>query len=322
VGGTKIAAARVVGAEVHALTQHPTDLTGPDALLDGLEATVREVIETSGTPEAIGVGVPSQVDFDSGTVVSSVNIPLEGVALASELGERLDVPVFVDNDANCAALAEASSVEGMPAQHLVMLTLGTGVGGGVVIRGQIFRGATGLGAELGHVTLNADGPECPGACPGRGCVEAYCSGTALERDATARARERPESRLGQVAAEHGGRVRGLDVVAAAEQGDGDALELMRTLGRWLGVAIASFQNVFEPEHMVIGGGLSAAADLFLPAAREEAESRALPALADRLRIAVARAGAEAGVIGAGLLAAQELALSGDTSQARPRQEVR
>jgi len=322
VGGTKIAAARVIGPEARALTQHPTDLTGPSALLDGLEAAVREVIESSGAPDAVGVGVPSQVDFASGTVVSSVNIPLEGVALAHDLGERLGVQVFVDNDANCAALTEASSVEGDPAQHLVMLTLGTGVGGGVVIRGQTFRGATGLGAELGHVTLNADGPECPGACPGRGCVEAYCSGTALERDATAVARERPESRLGQVAADHDGRVRGRDVVAAAQEGDEDAVALMNTLGRWLGVAIASFQNVFEPEHVVIGGGLSSAADLFLPAAEEEAASRALPALAERMQISVARAGAEAGVIGAGLLAAQERALSGDTSDPRLRQEVR
>jgi glucokinase len=311
-----------VGTEAQALTQHPTDLTGPTALLDGLEATIREVIESTGARDAVGVGVPSQVDFASGTVVSSVNIPLEGVALANDLGERLGVRVFVDNDANCAALAEASAVEGDSAQHLVMLTLGTGVGGGVVIRGQVFRGATGLGAELGHVTLNADGPECPGACPGRGCVEAYCSGTALERDATALARERPDSRLGRVAADHGGRVRGRDVVAAANEGDEDALGLMSTLGRWLGVAIASFQNVFEPEHIVIGGGLSGAADLFLPAAKHEAAARALPALARRMRISLARAGAEAGVIGAGLLAAQELALSGDTSDPRPRQEVR
>src|SRR5207244_8195875 len=130
-----------------------------------------------------------------------------------------------------------------------MLTLGTGVGGGVVIRGQTFRGATGLGAELGHVTLNADGPECPGACPGRGCVEAYCSGTALERDATAVARERPESRLGQVAGDPDGRVTGRDVVGVALEGGEDPAAQMNTPGRCPRVATPSCQHVSAPDHV-------------------------------------------------------------------------
>ena len=322
VGGTKIAAARVVGPDAYELSESATDLSSSTALLDGLEATVREVIERSGEPEAIGVGVPSQVDFESGTVVTSVNIPLEGVALARDLEDRLGVGVYVDNDANCAALAEAQFTEHGPAQHLVMLTLGTGVGGGVVIDGRIFRGATGLGAELGHMTIQADGPECPGACPNRGCLEAYASGTALARDATEHASEHPDSRLGRVAADHGGKVTGQDVVTAAKEGDEDARGLLTALGRWLGVGMASLINIFEPTHLAIGGGLSAACDLFLPAAEEEAAARALPALFQRVQIAVARAGSDAGVIGAGLLAAQELGLSGDTSRPRPRQEVR
>jgi glucokinase len=202
-----------------------------------------------------------------------------------------------------------------------MLTLGTGVGGGVVIDGRIFRGATGLGAELGHVVVDANGPECPGNCPNRGCLEALCSGTALEREATALAAERPSSWFGQVAADQGGRVRGREVVAAAREGDEDALGVLNALGRWLGVGIASFVNVFEPTHLVIGGGLSAAADLFLPAAEREAAARALPAGFERARISVASAGNDAGVIGAGLLAAQELSLSGDTASLHSREEV-
>ena len=117
--------------------------------------------------------MPSQIDYETGTVESSVNIPLTGVPLREELGRRFGVPVFVDNDANCAALAEAHIVG---ARDLVMLTLGTGVGGGVVIDGLTFRGAHGLGAELGHMTINPDGPPCPGNCPNHGCLEAYCSG--------------------------------------------------------------------------------------------------------------------------------------------------
>ena len=322
VGGTKIAAGRVVGPDVHEPAQAATDLSSPTALLDGLEATIREVIERSGEPDAIGVGLPSQVDFESGVVVTSVNIPLAGVHVADDLEERLGVRVFVDNDANVAALAEGQFTAGRPARDLVMLTLGTGVGGGVLIDGKIFRGATGLGAELGHVTIQMDGPECPGACPNRGCLEAYCSGTALERDATALAAERPESWLGEVAAHNAGRVRGHHVVDAARQGEEDAIELLAVLGRRLGVGIASFVNIFEPEHVVIGGGLSAAADLFLDTARDEAAARALPALFERVQISVARAGNDAGVIGAGLLAAQELGLSGDTSKPRSPEEVR
>ncbi len=322
VGGTKIAAGRVVGPEVHDLTQSPTDLSSSTALLDGLEATIREVIDRSGEPDAVGVGVPSQVDFGSGTVVTSVNIPLEGVALARDLEDRLGVRVYVDNDGNCAALAEAQFTQAGPAQHLVMLTLGTGVGGGVVIDGRIFRGATGLGAELGHMTIQADGPECPGACPNRGCLEAYASGTALARDATAHAASHPDSPLGRVATDHGGRVTGVDVVTAARDDDDDARALLTALGRWLGVGIASYVNIFEPTHLVIGGGLGAAADLFLSAAEEEAAARALPALFERVQISAAKAGNDAGVIGAGLLAAQELGLSGDTSGPRARQEVR
>src|SRR5204863_4299288 len=186
------------------------------------------------------------------------------------------VPVFVDNDANVAALAEAQLIEGGPASHLVMLTLGTGVGGGVVIDGRVFRGATGLGAELGHMVIQADGLPCPGrTCPNRGCIEAYCSGSALERAAG---------------------MKGRDVVAAARAGDKDAQGHLDDLGRWLGVGISNFVNIFEPQHIVIGGGLGASAsDLFLDIAIEEARARALPAGFERLKVSLAKGGSDAGV---------------------------
>jgi glucokinase len=186
-----------------------------------------------------------------------------------------------------------------------MLTLGTGVGGGVVIDGKIFRGANGLGAELGHFPIEAEGPLCPGNCPNRGCVEALCSGTALERDATEQAKDLPDTHLGRLYAENG-EVTGHDVVAAAEEGDTEALLLFERFGRYVGVAIAGYVNVFQPEIFVIGGGLSRASDLFLERALGEAATRALPALWKRTSVSLARGGADAGVIGAGLLAAQEI----------------
>jgi glucokinase len=320
VGGTKVAAGRVTGSEAAGVAQRPTDLSSAAALVEEIEAAIREAIDASGQVDAVGIGLPSMIDFSSGTVVESVNIPLEGVPLRDELSERLGTPVFVDNDANCAALAEAQFTDDAPAQSLVMLTLGTGVGGGVIIDGRIFRGNTGVGAELGHMVVDANGPECPGSCPNRGCLEAFCSGTALEREATAFAAANTTTWLGQVADDHAGRVSGRTVVKAAREGDPDAQALLDALGRWLGVGIASFVNIFEPRNVVIGGGLSAAADLFLEAAEREVRSRALPAPCAHASLSVAKAGNDAGVIGAGLLAAQELGLRGDTPDSTTARE--
>lgn len=307
VGGTKVAVAEVDGGRARRALERPTDTSDAAALLDGVEAAAKEVVEEAGRPAAIGVGVPSQVDFATGTVVASSNIPLAGVALRDELASRLGAPVVVDNDANCAALAEAHAAPEQPvARNLVMLTLGTGVGGGVVVDGRIFRGSSGLGAELGHMVIDQHGPECPGRCPNRGCLEAFCSGTALGRAATELGREQPESALGRVVGERG-RASGRDAVAAARGGDAAAIALLESLGARLGVGVASLVNVFEPQRIVIGGGLSAAGDLFMEAARSEAAARALPALFERVSLSLARAGPAAGVIGAGLLAAEELA---------------
>ena len=316
VGGTKVAVGAVAGARAREVVEHPTDVSSTGALLDGIEAAVNEVVRRAGEPAAVGVGVPSQIEFATGTVETSVNIPLAGVPLREELGRRLGVPVFVDNDANCAALAEAQLTPGdgagghaaaAPCGELVMLTLGTGVGGGVVIGGMIFRGASGLGAELGHFSVNPDGPPCPGNCPNYGCLEAYCSGQALERDATELAQDRPDSRMHGALGDDG-RVAGREVVAAAEEGDPDAVRIFDRFARMLGIGIAGFVNVFEPELLVVGGGLSRASHLFMEQAEREASARALPALWRRVDIGLARGGADAGLIGAGVLAAQELSL--------------
>ena len=290
VGGTKVAVAAIQEGEARHAVEHPTVLDSAGALLDGIESAIREVTAAAGEPEAIGIGVPSQIEWATGTVLASVNIPLAGVPLRDELGRRFGVPVYVDNDASCAALAEANAIG---ATELVMLTLGTGVGGGIVTGGRIFRGAHGLGGELGHVVVEADGPECPGGgCPNRGCLEALCSGTALERAAGRKGRE---------------------IVEAARRGDADARAHLDRLGRYLGIGISNMVHVFQPEVVVIGGGLSAASDLFLETAVAEAGSRALPTLWERVIVQVAQAGNAAGVIGAGLLALQEHSRAGDTA---------
>jgi glucokinase len=316
VGGTKVAAAVVDGVAVVERVERPTETGGTEQLLDEIAAVAHAVAAQSGLElRAVGAGIPSQVDAASGTALASVNIPLTGVPVRDELGKRLGVPVFVDNDANCAALAEAQLVPDPPASELVMLTLGTGVGGGIVIDGRIFRGATGLGAELGHIVV--DGRErasaAPGAFPRPGSLEWHCSGRGLEREATRCGERHPDGELGRRLAERG-RVSGRDAVAAARAGDARARELMEEYGRWLGIGIATVVNVFEPKRVVIGGGLSQAAELFLDVAVAEASRWALPALWERTTVGLARGGADAGAIGAAVLADHELKHSGHTAR--------
>ncbi len=318
VGGTKTAAATLVGGKVLHKVEKTTPLQSSEAVVECIETAARETIAAAGSePVAVGIGVPSQIDFASGTVLGSVNIPLVGLALGRELADRLGMPVFVDNDANVAGLAEAQVVDGGPATHLVMYTLGTGVGGGVIIDGRIYRGATGLGAELGHVVIEYDGPRCQGNCPNRGCLETMCSGTALERDAREVVAKHPESALAQ------GAMDGKAIVAAADAGDEHALALFDRLGMLFGVGLSGAINTFEPQHIVVGGGLSRAAHLFFDRAVAEARTRALPALAERVKISLAKGGADAGVMGAGLLALHEFESGkGDTAGATATERFR
>ncbi|NLT05661.1 MAG: ROK family protein [Solirubrobacterales bacterium] len=315
VGGTKVAAAVVDGVEIVASVQRPTELAGAAELLDAIAEQAREAARRAGvTIGAVGVGVPSQVDAATGTALASVNVPFEGVPVRAELGMRLGVPIFVDNDANCAALAESRLAGPEPVADLTMLTLGTGVGGGVIAGGRIFRGATGLASELGHMVV--DGARAPAeqgdAFPRPGSLEWHCSGRGLERAASEAAAGAAGGELARVLAERG-RVSGRDAVAAARAGDAAALAVLARYARWLGIGIATVVNMLEPSRVAIGGGLSEAADLFLDAAVAEAALWALPALWERTEVALARGGPEAGAIGAALLAAHELPRNRDTA---------
>jgi glucokinase len=257
----------------------------------------------------VGIGVPSLVEFATGRVVNSVNIPLADVPLRAVLGERLGVPVFVDNDATVAALAEAHDDQlRLVARNLVMLTIGTGVGGGLVFGGRIYRGSTGGAGELGHTIvglgLEDSVPEA-GKFPQHGSLEALCAGRALDALAHAAASEHPSSALGRLAAE-GRPVLGADAVAAARDGDEVARQSVELWARRLGIGIANAINTFDPDEVVIGGGAAAAGELLLAPARAVARGYLLAGQAAQTRIRLARHGARAGVLGAALLAAHEL----------------
>jgi glucokinase len=306
-GGTKIAVARLQGRELSESKIEPTKRSGADVLIEQLA----EMIESlrGDQLEGVGLGVPSVVEFDTGRVVSSVNVPLADVALREVLGERIGVPVFVDNDATVAALAEAHDEQlKLVARDLVMITVGTGVGGGLVLGGRIYRGATGGAGELGHtlVGLDLSGPVAPpGRFPQPGSLESLGAGHALDRLVAESAEQHPDSPLGRRRAQ-GEQVGGADAVNAARTGDAQAARLVELWGERVGIGIANAINTFDPQEVVIGGGAARAGELLLAPARRVAADYVLPGLGTRTTIRVARHGVRAGVLGAALLAVHEL----------------
>jgi glucokinase len=306
-GGTKVAAALLQDGRLADSVIRPTSLSDTAALIDELVELVEAAAQ--GQVDAVGVGVPSIVEFETGRVVSSVNVPLADVPLRQVLGDRLGIPVFVDNDATVAALAEAQDEELRPVtRNLVILTVGTGIGAGLVLDGRIYRGSTGGAGELGHtiVGLDLSGPvPPPDAFPQPGSLEAVASGHALDRMAIETARREPESALGRLLNE-GKPVLGTDTVEAARAGDSAALRAVEIWGEHLGVGIANAINTFDPDEVVIGGGGAMAGELLLEPATRVAREYLVPGLGARTVIRLARHGVRAGVLGAAMLASHEL----------------
>jgi glucokinase len=278
--------------------------TTSDEIMARLEAEIRQAIAADTSVEAIGLGIPCTIDREHGIAISAVNLPIQDVPVRDLLGDRLDMPVFVDNDANLAAIAEHRHGAAQGAENVVMLTIGTGIGGGLILNGQPYRGSTGAAAELGHVVVDEDGPPCQGNCPNHGCVETFASGTALAREGREAASREPGSALGRMIAE-GHVIDGRAVTDAALNGDEVARVVVERAGYHLGVALSSLANSFDPNVIVIGGGVMAAGDLLLDPARAQLSSRALPP-ANRTPVVAAALGPDAGMIGAATMALEEL----------------
>jgi glucokinase len=305
-GGTKMLIG-VLDADSNVLWESREASTGQtEAAL--IELLVREIGEAhTACPDvaAVGLGIPATIDHDKGIAITAVNLPLDNLPIRDLVGGRTGLPIVVDNDANVAALAEHLYGASRGAENAVMLTIGTGIGGGLILDGKIYRGAHGAGAELGHTVIDVDGPECQGNCPGRGCVETLASGTAIGREGRAAAEREPDSLLGKMFAD-GHEIDGKAVTEAALNGDAAAHAVFELTGRRLGVALTSFANIFEPEVIVIGGGVIAAGDLLLDPARRELEARALPPM-NRTPVVAAELGSDAGMIGAAAMARIEIA---------------
>jgi glucokinase len=291
IGGTKILAG-VVARDGSVLRRHerssPQD--SQEHVLAELEAAVGELLDDD--IAAIGFGAPSPIDAKAGVVVDCVNLPLKNAPLRNHMRERFGRAVGLDNDGNAAAIGEWRAGAGRGCDDVVMLTLGTGVGGGVVSGGAPFRGGNGAGVELGHVVIVHDGRPCRGACTGRGHLEAYVSGSA----ATAAAREE----FGPSADAH-------RLVRLANEGDAKAKGLLEEVARYLGSGIGSFVNVFAPALVVLGGGFGVAAFDYLAGPAEEAARReALEPMRDGFRLAKAELGTAAGLIGAAFVGFEAL----------------
>ncbi|HKD93525.1 MAG TPA: ROK family protein [Gaiellaceae bacterium] len=290
-GGTKILAG-VVARDGTVVRRHErsTPQDSQEHVLAELEAAIAELLDES--VAALGVGAPSPIDQEHGVVVRCVNLPLENAPLRERMHERFGIPVGLDNDANAAAIGEWRAGAGRGEDDIVMLTLGTGVGGGVISSGKPFRGRNGVGGELGHVVIVHGGRPCQGACTGHGHLEAYVSGSA----ATAAAQEA----FGPSADAH-------RLVRLANEGDAKAKELLEEVAGYLGSAIGSFANVFAPQLVVLGGGFGVAAfDYLRGPAAEVAKQEALEPMRSEVRLAKAELGTAAGLIGAAFVGFEAL----------------
>jgi glucokinase len=290
-GGTKILAG-IVARDGSVVRRHerPTPQDSQEHVLGELEAAVAELLDESVC--SVGFGVPSPIDQEQGVVVRCVNVPLENAPVRERMRERFGLPVGLDNDANAAAIGEWRAGAGRGEDDVLMITLGTGVGGGVIVGAKPFRGRNGAGAELGHVVIVHDGRPCQGACTGRGHLEAYVSGSA----ATAAARET----FGPSADAH-------RLVRLANEGDAKAKELLAEVGRHLGSGIGSFVNVFGPQLVLLGGGFGVAAYEYLHGPAEEVVRReALEPMRGAVRLAKAELGTAAGLIGAAFVGFEAL----------------
>ena len=282
IGGTKILAG-VVDREGHVehRREHATPTASEDAFFAGLDAAVEELL----TEEiaALGFGIPSPIDQRTGRALQAVNLPLTDIAFRDRMKQRFGLPVGIENDANAATYAEFRFGAAREVDSMVMLTLGTGCGGGAVVDGQLFRGW----AEFGHIVIVYDGLPCQGSCTGRGHLEPYVTGVAA-------------TKLAQ--AEFGPAVDAHRLVRLANEGEPRAIEILDGIGRHLGAGIGSLVNIFNPDLVVIGGGFAAAGDFVLDPAREILRREALARAGYRVPIVRAELGTAAGLIGAGLVA--------------------
>jgi len=277
---------------------------GPNAVIKRIVDAIKAV-SSDNKIAAVGIGAAGIIDVETGLITFSPNLPgWHNIKLKDILEHELGVKTFVDNDATVAAMAEHKFGIAVGCDHLVFITLGTGIGGGIITNGQIYRGVSGSAGEIGHMTIDINGPLC--GCGNKGCFEALASGTALEREAKAKIAEGARTSIPKYAKESGSRISAKSVYLAAQDGDKLANELIAQLGYYLGVGLANLINIFNPQLVVIGGGVSRMGEMLLKPARKTVRERAFELSVKAARVEVSSLGYDAGPLGAVALALSEL----------------
>lgn len=306
VGGTRIAAGLVErkGRIVREAKLLTPKTAGPFGIVDAIVGMVEEI--TSGVHPAeiagVGIGLPAQVDFTRQSVEYSTNLPLGGVDVRGLVMSRLKYPVTIDNDGHTAALGEARFGVAKGVKDFVMVTLGTGVGGGVFIGGHPMRGSRGFGGEVGHIVIDVDGPPCP--CGGRGHLESYAARPAIVRDAQRAAATYQGSSITRLAGGDEAAITAEIVIAGANSGDEAAVEIMAHVGDMLGEALVGIVNILNPQAIVIGGGIGESCPLVAQRATARVAAEALAGRRD-VKVLLAELGNDAGVAGAAALAFED-----------------
>jgi glucokinase len=303
-GGTKISGA-ISDLKGNILSQYTT----PTLAQDGEEAVLNRIIEviqkvmsdtnkSSDEIKAIGIGSPGPLDAKKGIIITTPNLPFKNFALVEPIQKKFGIHTYLDNDANVAAIGEYLFGAGKGTKNMVFVTVSTGIGGGAIINGYIYRGNTSNALEVGHTTLVEDGPRCN--CGNYGCAEALASGTAIGK----RAKEAIENGA-KTSLTNYDKVTSYEVFVEAKKGDKVAADIIDKCLNYLGICIANIVNTFDPEMVIIGGGVSKAGDIVFDKVKEVVNKRAFKAIAESCKIVPAGLGTDAGVIGAVALALLE-----------------
>lgn len=278
-------------------------------IISSITTNVKELIniekDLGNKVRAIGIGSPGIIDMKRGIVLTSPNFKdWKDVRLKAVLEKESNLPVVLDNDANAAAYGEKWKGAGRKVNSLVCLTMGTGIGGGIILNGEVWHGTDGMAGEIGHMTVNPAGPRCN--CGNNGCLEAYSSATGMVRSAAASIKCGKRSILKKLSKGDNSCITAKMIYESALNGDRLSLEILAEAGRYLGIAMASLINILNPEMIVLAGAVAGAWDLFMPAARQEINKRAFNVLAERTKIVPGKLIDSAGIVGAAGLALKQL----------------
>ncbi|MBI2955628.1 MAG: ROK family protein [Chloroflexi bacterium] len=309
IGGTKVAVATAeIGGRIVAKRKMPTEVEkGPQYTIQKIIALVRQVLDDSGAarPIAVGVGCGGPLDPDEGVILSPPNLPgWDAIPLRQILEDEFRTYVYIDNDANAAALGEYRFGAGVEASNLVYITVSTGIGGGIIVNGRLLQGIRASAGEIGHQTILRDGVRCK--CGNRGCLEALASGTAIARRAREALASRPNGRMMAIAGGDLQKVTTETVVQAVREGDSVALEIWNETIEYLSIGVANVITTLAPDMVVIGGGVTEAGDLLYAPLRQAVGKRVFLVPLDRVKIVSPKLGTDVGVVGAIAVALQHL----------------